>query len=89
MKQNNEEQNFIRQIFRSEITWILSLIGGIWGFVATVVMPIQALQLGQEQIQVQLTNESERYVDTESRVTNLEKNQAVVMNKLQIKSKDN
>ena len=85
MKQNNEEQNIIRQIFRSEITWILSLVGGIWGFVATVVMPIQALQLGQAEIQKQLNHESERYVDTESRVTSLEKNQAVIISTLQIK----
>ncbi len=87
MKQN-EEQNFIRQIFRSEITWILSLIGGIYGFVVTVVMPIQALQLGQSQIQAQLEHESSRYINTEARVTSLEQNQAVVMSKLQIKAKE-
>ena len=89
MKNNNsEEQNIIRQIFRSEITWILSLIGGIWGFVATVVMPIQALQLGQTQIQTQLAHESARYIDTEERVNILEKNQAVVMSRLQLKTKE-
>lgn len=88
MKHEQQEQNIIRQIFRSEITWILSLIGGIWGFVVTVVMPIQALQLGQTQIQEQLSKESSRYADTEIRVTNLERNQAVVMSRLQIKSKE-
>ena len=85
MKQNNE-QNIIRQIFRSEITWILSLVGGVWALVTTVVMPIQALQLGQSQIQAQLTHESSRYIDTEQRVMTLEKNQAVVMSTLKLKN---
>jgi hypothetical protein len=86
MKQDNNEQNIIRAIFKSEIVWILSIGSALWGFVATVVMPIQALQLGQQQIQAQLAHDSARYIDSDERINTLEKNQAVVMNKLQLKS---
>ena len=86
MKHDEKETSIIRQIFRSEITWIISIIGGIWAFVTTVVMPIQALQLGQLQIQEQLAKESQRYIDSEARIHLLEKNQAVVMSTLQLKA---
>lgn len=85
---NNQEQSIIRQVLRSEITWILFLISGIWAFVTTVVMPIQALQLGQTKIQEQLASESKRYLENENRINILEKNQAVVMSKLDIKTKE-
>ena len=87
MKNDKQEQSLIRQIFRSEITWVLTLVASIWAFVTTVVMPIQALQLGQTKIQEQLSMESNRYVSTEERVNTLEKNQAVVMSRLQLKLK--
>jgi hypothetical protein len=81
----NNQMNPLRALLRSEITWIISIIVVVWAFVTTVVMPIQALQLGQAQIQAQLTHESDRYIDTELRVTNLEKNQEKVMTLLSIK----
>jgi hypothetical protein len=82
---NNNQMNPLRALLRSEITWIISIVVVVWSFVATVVMPIQALQLGQAKIQEQLNSESKRYVDNEIRISNLEKNQERVMTLLSIK----
>ncbi len=85
MANNQTEPNVLRTFFRSEITWIISIIIAVWAFVTTVVLPIQKLQLNVENIQYQLASESKRYLDTENRVTNLEKNEAVVMSTLSLK----
>lgn len=84
---NNNEQNILRTILRSEVTWVISIVVVVWSFVTTVVLPIQKLQINVEDIKLQLAKESERYIDTEGRVTILEKNQAVVMSKLSLTSK--
>lgn len=81
---NNNEQNILRSILRSEVTWVISIVVVVWSFVTTVVLPIQKLQINVENIQKQLADESKRYLDTEGRVTILEKNQAVVMSKLSL-----
>jgi len=81
---NNNEQNILRSILRSEVTWVISIVVVVWSFVTTVVLPIQKLQINVEDIKLQLAKESERYIDTEGRVTILEKNQAVVMSKLSL-----
>jgi len=85
---NNNEQNILRSILRSEVTWVISIVVVVWSFVTTVVLPIQKLQINVEDIKLQLAKESERYIDTEGRVTILEKNQAVVMSKLSLSKKE-
>lgn len=40
----DKEQNIVRQIFQSEITWIASIIFAGWGFIATVVLPLNTIQ---------------------------------------------
>ena len=47
----------------------------------------QYIQINVEDIKLQLAKESDRYIDTEGRVTILEKNQAGVMSKLSLSSK--
>jgi len=89
MQNNKVEQNVVKQFLRSEITWTASIILAVMGFVGTVVLPIQALQLGQLKIQEQLTSESTKYTINENRITQLEKNQAVVMSILSIKQEKN
>jgi len=89
MQNNKVEQNVVKQFLRSEITWTVSIILAVMGFVGYVVLPIQALQLGQLKIQEQLTSESTKYTINENRITQLEKNQAVVMSILSIKQEKN
>ena len=89
MQNNKVEQNVVKQFLRSEITWTVSIILAVMGFVGYVVLPIQALQLGQLKIQEQLTSESTKYTINENRITQLEKNQAVVMSILSIKQNKN
>jgi len=89
MQNNKVEQNVVKQFLRSEITWTVSIILAVMGFVGYVVLPIQALQLGQLKIQEQLTSESTKYTINENRITQLEKNQAVVMSVLSIKQEKN
>jgi len=84
MTQTQSQQNIIKAFFRSEITWIIFIIGSVWGIVETVILPIQALQINVAKVQEQLQNEAGRYIIYDGRIAELEKNQAVVLSKLNI-----
>jgi hypothetical protein len=54
-------QNAVRAVLRNEITWILFIFGLIWGAIATVILPLQKLQIQVTQVQEQLISEQDRY----------------------------
>ncbi len=72
MNQDNDN-NTVRTILRSEITWLISFIVIIMGFVSTVVLPIQKLQLQLTQVQMDLAIQNNNYDKVEDRVSTLEK----------------
>ena len=82
---NNDEIGIIRQVLKSEITWIILIVGALWGFVATVVLPIQALQLGMQKITEKLDFEAGKYGQFESRLGQVEKESAIILDRLDIK----
>lgn len=67
-----QEQNAIRTVLRSEVTWLLTFVGCIMGFVTTVIMPLQRVQIQLAQIQTDLLTSRESYVKMEGRVGKLE-----------------
>ena len=55
-----QEENAVRAVLRNEITWILFIVGSVWGAVVWIILPIQALQIKQDQLtesisQIQIT----------------------------------
>lgn len=52
----SKEENAIRAVLRNEITWIVFIVGAIWGMVAGVVLPLQKLQLQVAQIQMDIAD---------------------------------
>jgi hypothetical protein len=77
--QEVEESNAVRSILRSEITWLISFIAIIMGFVSTVVLPLQSLQIQLTTIQADLLRESVRFEKLEERVSTVEKDHAKLM----------
>lgn len=62
------EQNAIQKVLRSEITWMVFFFGCIWGFVTTVVLPLQRVQItlaqvqvAQAQLQVDLNSQNKKF----------------------------
>jgi len=53
---SQEKENIVRSVLKSEITWAVFLIGGVMGFISTVVLPIQKLQLDVSQIRVDIAS---------------------------------
>ena len=51
-----QEKNAIRAVLRNEITWIIFIIGLIWGAVQTVILPLQSVQIGLAQVQSTLVD---------------------------------
>ena len=45
-----QEENAVRAVLRNEITWIFFIICSIWGAVVWIILPIQALQIKQDQL---------------------------------------
>lgn len=71
-----EEQNTIRTVLRSEITWLISFIVCVMGFVTTVIMPLQKVQIQLAQIQTELQSNNSKNLQMETRLNKLELNNA-------------
>lgn len=72
-KRRKEDQiGMFRALLKSEITWACFLVAGVMGFVSSVVLPIQKLQLQVTQIQVDLAKEVSTYSGFDQRITELE-----------------
>ena len=50
-----QEENAVRAVLRNEITWICFIVVSVWGAVVWIILPIQALELGQQEINVQIS----------------------------------
>lgn len=69
---DEKEQTVVRAILRNEITWVITLIVGIWAFTTTVVLPLQALQINVAKIQESLLAIDGKYVQWEGRLGKVE-----------------
>lgn len=67
-----QQQNVVRTVLRSEITWLVSFVLFIMGFVTTVIMPLQKVQLQLAQIQIDVLSNRDIYTQLETRVGRLE-----------------
>lgn len=51
-----KEENLIRSVFKNEITWIIVVITVFYGFIKTVVLPLEKLEIQITQVQVDISN---------------------------------
>lgn len=51
-----QETNAIRTVLRSEITWVIFIIGTIWGGVTGIILPLQKVQIQLIQMQSQIAS---------------------------------
>ena len=72
----DDQVGAFRLLLKSEITWACFLVAGVMGFVTTVVLPIQKLQLQVTQIQVDMANTNISYLNFDERIKQLEINQS-------------
>lgn len=86
-KRDEDQFGIIRNILKSEVTWALLVVSGVMGFVSTVVLPIQELQIQIAQIQTELQKQSEIYNSIGNRVSHLELENARIQSALGIKDK--
>jgi len=77
--QEVEESNAVRTILRSEITWLISFIAIIMGFVSTVVLPLQSLQIQLTSVQSEVIKNGVRFDKLEERVSTVERQTAKLM----------
>lgn len=70
-------QNLFQSFFRSELTWLGMIVVCVYGFIVTVVIPVNNLQLQVAQIQVQLTAQNKTYSIFTTQVQTLTVNQQV------------
>lgn len=75
------ERNTVQKIMRSEITWAIFIIGFLWGFVTTVVLPLQKLQIQVAQVQVDLKVSSRDVGTLKDDVSSLKTDVAVLKSK--------
>lgn len=47
-----KEQNLVRTVLKNEITWVIFIIGTVFGAVRTVILPLQQLQYQISTLQV-------------------------------------
>lgn len=55
------ERNAFQKMLRNEVTWVIFVIVSFWGFVTTVVLPLQKLQIQVAQIQTDLNKQGKTY----------------------------
>ena len=67
-----KQQNAVRTALRSEITWLISFIICLMGFVTTVIMPLQKVQIQLAQIQTDLVISRESQISMLGRIGRLE-----------------
>lgn len=72
MKYDEDNDNIVRSILRSEITWVVFLVGGIMAFVSTVILPLQKIQIDVANIQTTLNDSRTLYLQFQDRLGKLE-----------------
>ena len=51
IKNPEAEKNLIKEIFHNELVWLATIILAVWGFVTTVVLPLQRVEIGLAQME--------------------------------------
>lgn len=59
--EETKDQSLIRVVLKNEITWIIAIITMVLGFVNTVILPIQKMQLQLTQIQTDIAQGKQDY----------------------------
>lgn len=72
-----KEQNLFQTFFRNELTWLGTIVLAIWGFIYTVVIPLNNLQIGFAQFQAQYTTQTKAYTALTNQVQTIVINQQV------------
>ena len=67
-----KEENVVRSVLKSEITWFVFLIAGVMGFVSSVILPLQRIQIQITQIQENQIEQKIAYEKFDARVHTLE-----------------
>ena len=80
--EQEKEQSIIRSVLRSEVTWVVSLVMAVWGFVVTVVLPLQSLQFQIAQVQKDITQTINSGNDLNLRLTALEQATAILNSRI-------
>jgi hypothetical protein len=63
MNKEENQTSIVRQILQHELTWIVSIIAGVWGFVTTVILPISSIQTTLSYIQSDIVVNKESLTD--------------------------
>lgn len=83
----NEDENIIRKVFTSEITWIIGILTFGATFTTQVIIPINTMQIQLTSIQAQLTDYKNSNEKIATNQTNLFTRIAVIETYLQITPK--
>jgi hypothetical protein len=81
MDNNEQEIGIVRQVLKSELTWLVFIVAGLWGFVAMVILPLQKIQFEITQMNVTLLEQKILYEEFDQRLHSLEKDHAVLFRK--------
>jgi hypothetical protein len=60
---NTKEENIVRNVLKNEITWIIFILGILWGAVQGIVLPLQKVQIQISTVQTQLLNLDQMQMD--------------------------
>ena len=71
-KKNNSQQDIVRSVLKSEFTWVLVIIGAVWGFVGLVILPLQEIQINIKAIQQSQLEQKISYEKFDARLTLVE-----------------
>lgn len=73
----NKDLNIFQQIIRNEATWIAGIVIAIWQIFTQMVIPINNIQLGLAQVQLQLTTQTKLYSTLSTQVQTISTKQQV------------
>ena len=49
-----EHESTIRKVLKHELSWVTMIVGGVYGFIVMIALPIQKLQLDMQNVQITL-----------------------------------
>ena len=54
LEHTSEEKNAIKAVLRNELTWVMFIVGAVWSSVVWIILPLQKVQLQQDDLRVTL-----------------------------------
>ncbi len=76
--------NTVQKILRNEITWVIFIVGILWGVVTSVVLPLQRLQIQVSQVQDEITKQNGNYDVLNQLVNSLNNRTSVIESRLNV-----